>query len=241
MEKCLTNPDPQEGTSGQLTYHLKIQLLGISPQIFRRLAVGADTTLAQLHHILQVVMGWENWHLHSFHIWGKQYGIRYGGFYFADDANQVRLGDFPWRVKDKFTYVYDFTDHWLHQIRVEKIQPAAKPLNPPFCLSGRRACPPEEVGGIEAYRQRTLDQFSWLRDLVMGLLEGDPIDEQALDVPDWFWTYRSEYFDRAEVNRRLAKLYQLKGGSDFLYSRGGYDYFFEHEPLPKLDENNQMV
>ena len=60
MEKCLTNPDPPEGTFGALTYHLKIHLLGISPQIFRRLAVRVDTTLAQLHHILQVVIGWEN-------------------------------------------------------------------------------------------------------------------------------------------------------------------------------------
>lgn len=229
MENQLDNPArPKE----PLAYQLKIHLLGISPQIYRRLTVRADTTLALLHHIVQVVMGWGNWHLHSFQIWGKQYGIRYGGSYFADDANQIRLGDFPWRVNDKFTYVYDFTDHWLHQIRIEKIQSGVKLLQPPSCLSGKRACPLEEVGGIEAYRQRTLDQFSWMRELVMGILEGDPIDEQDLDVPDWFWTYRSEQFDRVEVNRRLAKLYQLKGESDFLYSRGGYDYFFEHEPLP---------
>ncbi|MGM9511697.1 plasmid pRiA4b ORF-3 family protein [Larkinella sp. GY13] len=141
MDNQPTNPVPQEGLPGELTYQLKIHLLGISPQISRRLAVRADVTLAQLHHIFQVVMGWENWHLHSFHIWGKQYGIRYGGFYFADDANHVRLGDFPWRVNDKFTYTYDFTGRWLHQIRIEKIQSAAKPLQPPFCLSGQRACP----------------------------------------------------------------------------------------------------
>lgn len=59
-------------------YQLKLHLLGMSPQISRRVLVRADTTLAELHHIFQVVMGWENWHLHSFKLWGKEYGIPYG-------------------------------------------------------------------------------------------------------------------------------------------------------------------
>ncbi|GAA4419130.1 plasmid pRiA4b ORF-3 family protein [Nibrella viscosa] len=227
MEKQPIHPVIEKGPTDELAYQLKIHLLGVSPQIYRRLMVRADTTLAQLHHIFQVVMGWENWHLHSFHIWGKQYGIRYGGMYFADDANQVRLGDFPWRVNDKFSYTYDFTDYWLHQVRIEKIQPASATLQLAFCLNGQRACPPEEIGGIEAYRQRTLDQLSWQRDLITCLLEREPIEEQDLDVPDWFWTYRPEHFDRATINQRLAKLYQFKGRSDFLYAKGAYDYFFE--------------
>ncbi|WP_019949532.1 IS1096 element passenger TnpR family protein [Hymenobacter aerophilus] len=47
---------------------LKIHLLGISPRISRRVFVRCYTTLAELHHVFQVVMGWENWHLHSFHV-----------------------------------------------------------------------------------------------------------------------------------------------------------------------------
>ena len=41
-------------------YQLKIHLPGISPQISRRVLVRGDTTLAELHHLFQVVMGWEN-------------------------------------------------------------------------------------------------------------------------------------------------------------------------------------
>ena len=71
-------------------YQLKIHLLGISPQICRRVVVRGDTTLAELHHVFQVVMGWDNWHLHSFKLWGKEYGMPYaGGIYFADDARRV--------------------------------------------------------------------------------------------------------------------------------------------------------
>ena len=125
-------------------YQLKIHLVGISPHIYRRVLVRGDTTLAELHH---VAMGWENWHLHRFKLWGKEYGIPYaGGIYFADDAQRVHLGDFPWRVNDRFTYTYDSGDYWLHQVRVEKVLPPTALVDHPVCVSGRRACPPEEVG-----------------------------------------------------------------------------------------------
>ena len=96
-------------------YQLKIHLLGISPQINRRELVRGDTTLAKLHHVFQVAMGWENWHLHRFKLWGKEYRIPYAvGIYFADDARRVYLGDFLWRASDRFTYTYDFSDYWHH-------------------------------------------------------------------------------------------------------------------------------
>ncbi len=50
-------------------YQPKIHLVGISPHISRRVLVRGDTTLAELHHIFQVAMGWENGHLHRFHLW----------------------------------------------------------------------------------------------------------------------------------------------------------------------------
>ena len=100
-------------------YQLKVHLVGISPQICRRVLVRGDTTLAELHHIIQVVMGWENRHLHSFHLWGKDYGLSYaGGTWYADDARRVHLGDFAWQVNDKFTYTYDFGDYWQHGVLV---------------------------------------------------------------------------------------------------------------------------
>lgn len=166
-------------------YQLQIHLVGISPQICRRVWVRGDTSLAELHHVFQVAMGWENWHLHSFKLWGKEYGIPYaGGIYFADDARQVHLGHFPWRVDDRFTYTYDFGDYWHHQVRVEKVLPPTALSTHPVCASGRRACPPEEVGGPRSYNQRTLNQFSWAYEARDRLLAGEDIRED--DVPTWF-------------------------------------------------------
>ena len=64
-------------------YQLKIHLVVISPHIYRQVLVRGDTTLAEMHHIFQVAMGWENLPLHSFKLWSKECGIPCaGGIYF---------------------------------------------------------------------------------------------------------------------------------------------------------------
>jgi len=42
-----------------------------SSPIWRRIQVWEDATLAQLHRVLQMVMGWEDYHLHEFRIGRK--------------------------------------------------------------------------------------------------------------------------------------------------------------------------
>jgi len=70
--------------------------------------VTSDTTIAQLHDIVQIAMGWEDLHLHQFRIHGKTYGIyRDGGISFADDPHQILLADFKLRKSERFIYEYD--------------------------------------------------------------------------------------------------------------------------------------
>jgi hypothetical protein len=47
----------------KLVYQLKITLDGIRPPIWRRILVSGETTLDQLHDIIQIAMGWEDDHL----------------------------------------------------------------------------------------------------------------------------------------------------------------------------------
>lgn len=44
-------------------YQLHILLLKISPAIWRCVLVPSDQSLADLHHVLQIVMGWDDSHL----------------------------------------------------------------------------------------------------------------------------------------------------------------------------------
>jgi len=50
-------------------YQLKITLADRA-SIWRRVQVTADTTLAKLHHVIQVVMGWKDWPNRS--QWGQK-------------------------------------------------------------------------------------------------------------------------------------------------------------------------
>jgi len=51
----------------------------------------------------------------------------------------------------KFTYIYDFGDYWEHEITVERILSSNEELRHPVCIEGKRACPPEDCGGVHGY------------------------------------------------------------------------------------------
>jgi Plasmid pRiA4b ORF-3-like protein len=57
-------------THPPVVYQLKIVLLGIRPMIWRRIKLSSDSTIADLHDIIQIVMGWKEEHLHQFLIHG---------------------------------------------------------------------------------------------------------------------------------------------------------------------------
>jgi len=53
-------------TPEPIIYQLKVVLLDVSPMIWRRLLVCGDNTIADLHYILQISLGWSDDHLHRF-------------------------------------------------------------------------------------------------------------------------------------------------------------------------------
>jgi hypothetical protein len=52
---------------------LKVVLRNVLPQVWRRLRVPTSFTLADLHLVLQVAMGWESAHFHRFTVGGVTY------------------------------------------------------------------------------------------------------------------------------------------------------------------------
>ena len=135
-------------------YQIKVTLKGIKPPIWRRIQVTSDVTLHKLHRILQVVMGWDDYHLHQFTIGWEHYGTPDPDYSpdFMDDK-KTKLHSVVRTEKMKFRYEYDFGDGWEHEILVEKIFPAEEGGLYPVCVKGKRACPPEDVGGIWGYAE----------------------------------------------------------------------------------------
>jgi hypothetical protein len=134
--------------------------------IWRRLLITSNTTIAQLHTILQIAMGWEDLHLHRFRIFGKEYGIyRDGGILFEDNPFQVKLSDFKLRPGERFEYEYDMGDFWQHDVRLEKVlpEPVAPPdlhITYPVCVAGSGDCPPEDSGGPTGYEYLLEEHYS---------------------------------------------------------------------------------
>src|SRR5512143_2594368 len=101
-------------------YQVHLWIRQISPMIWRRILVRRESSLAQLHDIIQIAFGWGDSHLHRFRIHSRDYGIRRpDGPGFAQDASRVRLADFQFRRNERFLYEYDFGDSWQHEVRIE--------------------------------------------------------------------------------------------------------------------------
>jgi Plasmid pRiA4b ORF-3-like protein len=133
-------------------YQLKISILDIHPMIWRRIRVSNNSTIADLHYIVQIAMGWTDSHLHRFIINGEEYGVaQIGGISFTSNPHKVQLADFRLGEKHRFFYQYDFGDDWQHEILVEKILTSKSNNLDPVCISGKRACPPEDCGGAERF------------------------------------------------------------------------------------------
>jgi hypothetical protein len=71
--------------SSPAIYQLRVVLCGVSPLVWRRLLVISETSLAELHEILQSAFDWSGEHLHRFLIHGAAYGVPcLGGITFRD-------------------------------------------------------------------------------------------------------------------------------------------------------------
>jgi hypothetical protein len=184
-------------------YQLKLSLRRISPLIWRRLLVTSDTTIAQLHAIVQIAMGWEDLHLHQFRIHGKTYGLyRDGGMSFADDPHQVILADFKLRTSERFVYEYDMGDFWRHDLRLEQVLPIEPHKKYPVCTDGAGDCPPEDWGGPWGYLDLMAERESgW------ALLH--VLDDQALIAQrllDWYDGAPRPTYDDAEFMAALDRM-----------------------------------
>lgn len=174
-----------------MTVHqLRVTLDEVEPVVWRRVKVSSQTTLAQLHQVLQVAMGWQDLHLHAFHVGWDRYGGMDGR---GEDATLAQV--LP-QAGGVMGYQYDFGDDWQHVVEVEKVLTRVRAGTVlPCCTAGRRACPPEDVGGppgyaamLSALRSRKGWRYQQAR---------EQLGRSRFDV---------EAFDLAEVNAELAAL-----------------------------------
>ncbi len=175
-------------------YLLKIRLLDIEPEIWRRFVVPAGITLDRLHDVIQIVMGWTDSHLHEFTIGKKRY-TEYPEY--KDDGlecDRYRLGNLIKQKDRTFRYLYDFGDSWEHEITLEESRYVDNELKAEVqCLEGEGACPPEDVGSVSGF-------YEFCQAMA------DPGHEEHEECRTWYGEeFRREHFDVFEVNYELMK------------------------------------
>jgi len=197
-------PPPDPELAGQ-AWLLRVDLADADPPVWREVLVDPNTTLDQLHEVLQVLFEWEDSHLHDFvAVDSRRRTVRFAppdpdGFGWgrpAEDESTVRLSSLTTPGAGGFVYRYDFGDSWEHLVTVRESRPAGGPL--PRCTGGAGASPEEDSGGV----------WGWSEKLRAA---ADPAHPEHEDVRDWLGLADGEAldplaFDLAATDRRLAVL-----------------------------------
>jgi len=185
-------------------FQIKILLEGSKPPIWRRVLIPANLRLPDLHGVVQLSMGWQDAHLYQFMVGIRSEGLRcYGDPVrleidlkeqeegrFIDDLN-IRINHLLMNRKDWIRYEYDFGDGWIHRLSLEDI--LIQPLRlaqSPRCIAGKRACPPEDVGGLMGYEE------------ALAILE-NPTHPEHQDLLTWIGTFDPNHLDLDLINADL--------------------------------------
>ena len=192
-------------SSSDKIYQIKVTLRHSKPPIWRRLLVSGNATLFDMHKTVQIAMGWTNSHLHQFIIAGRYYTLpSEWDWEPVIDERKYRLADIAPSERRKFIYEYDFGDSWEHEIVVEKILPVDPQAKYPYCLKGKRARPPEDVGGVWGFAE------------FLEAMKDPQHEEHESYIEWWGGPYDPEEFDLEEVNEGLQEIDQIEWWSDDL-------------------------
>ncbi|HZD60825.1 MAG TPA: site-specific integrase [Anaerolineae bacterium] len=177
-------------------YQFKITLKGIKPPIWRRIQVPATYNFWDLHVAVQDAMGWLDYHLHKFTIKDPSTGAK-ADIGISDDELDFGSDVLPEKYQNiagwfsmsnrVASYTYDFGDNWEHEVRLEEVLSREKDVIYPVCIAGKRACPPEDCGGVWGYED--------LLDVIQ-----DPEYEEREEIMEWLGgRFDPGRFNAAEV------------------------------------------
>ena len=177
-------------------FRVRVDIDGATPPIWRRLELRGDLRLDQVHEVLQHAFGWTNSHLHAFRTSNDPLVDRFITQFDLEEGEEgvleteIRLDQVLAEPGDRLHYEYDFGDSWDHTATVEQVLPDDPGAPAARVLDGRRACPPEDCGGVHGYHEMLEGMADpsaaddWLRRRVDRLPEDFEPDEFDLASHD---------------------------------------------------------
>ena len=176
-------------------FSLRLQVVGCTPRVWRRLLVRDTLWLTRLHDCIQVAFDWFDYQTHVFTVDDVRFGnpARKHETPVEDDRD-VTLSDLELGSRDRLLYEYNFGEGWQVEIRVEKTVPVEKGVMYPRCVAGERAGPPEDCGGLEAFH----DMLACIK---------EPTTDLGREWLDWLGpNYDPTVCDLDKINKATRKL-----------------------------------
>ena len=189
-----------------LKFTLRITLRGIKPAIWRKIEVPSNISLRHLGDLTLDLMGWGGGHLNQFIKGGNYYLPRYQREAYGDDdyldQEDYTIADLLPEKAQTATLEYDFGDGWEHELRLSSVDAYGDgETKEKVLLGGKRACPPEDCGGVWGYED--------LLEILAKLKTGkrlSPSDRERLEWADWDKDYNPDFLD-LENCREIVREY----------------------------------
>jgi len=149
----------RKSSENQEAFKIRVTLEEVEPPIWRSVLVEASTTLHELHRTIQMLFDWYDYHLYRFEIGDREFEAPDEDAE-GEDATKMTLGRLGLSPGDRFRYIYDLGDDWVHRVEVEGREIASDRAWLPWVINGARRGPPEDCGGVHRYSeiQRILQQ-----------------------------------------------------------------------------------
>src|SRR3989344_2903118 len=182
---------------------LNISLEGITPKIWRRFLVKENITFQELHDTIQIVMGWDDYHMFEFQINDVCISAEEEGHNLAESSFK-KLYQSP-----EFIKMLEQTklENGFASLNVDKLNTILKEQEQnknadlvPTCLEGERAGPPEDCGSYPGYYE------------LMRIKKNKKHPEYKERIKEWLSEdFDFEHFDIEEINKELLKLIKVDG------------------------------
>jgi hypothetical protein len=176
---------------------VRIELLDTDPLIWRQVEVPTSITLKVLHDIIQITMGWLDYHLWEFKIAKQRFGPPMEADPWGTDppmeATKVRLRDMLNPRKTRIDYLYDFGDSWEHRLTVTDFRQGEPGVSYPRYIGGEWAAPPEDCGGIQGFYDK-LDVMA------------DPEHPEHAEIMEWLGDYDPKRIDERSIKTALGRI-----------------------------------
>jgi hypothetical protein len=175
--------------------HLRAELAGVTPPVWRQLEVSSRATLLELHAVLQRAFGQSENAEHQFEVDGVAYHDPEATLDPGRATDQSDLRDLALHRGDRFVHrVETAATPWVHQVVVENRTPRLTNQRLPWCPAGQGASPPEDCDGPERF-QALLDA------------RRAPLDARNAELLEWLPAdFDPDFVDLTAINAELGKL-----------------------------------